>query len=383
MASFAQRLVLDDDDDDDNEEEGEEDQEDQDQNDQAFPVADADADADAVSDADALPASVDTASSFGWAPLEDGRLPATLGEYVHVLSGDLLDRVCGFLDEDSLDFCKCCNRAWYEALQSERLWRAFCMRTFVPPAFRPVRCCAGPGHASRAGKPKRFGTWQVARKRRPRVRMETGIYMLQSMYVQSCGSRSMWSPEDYKPVMEIRHYRYLVFKPDGQVLYASTPLPMSKMRQKFARRLREEYLARGALLAADDGPGPEDGNGLGHAAKGNSNRGRGRGRDKGKRLSARQRANLVDPTKADAIFPGFYTVVGSRASVVLDMGRYTVTFELELLDNDGAHDVLRTERHQSVYHKVGEAVTDYELSLSIFDRTWHYYNFDQYHDVLR
>lgn len=306
--------------------------------------------------------------------------PADLGFFFTAIPKDVLLRILLCLDEDSLDLLRVCNPAWRDELLSERLWHRFCERVFVRPAFRPIQVTASP---SGALVPRKFDSWDAARRLRPRVRTETGIYILKSTYVRTAGPRTLWSPEDYSAVLEMKHYRYLLFKPDGQVLYASTPFAPNKMRSKFKQRLFQDWVAEGlAREVIEEQEGEEEGGEGDLASKAMLQQSK-----PVERMSRRKRAELLrlqrqklDTTKGDVIHTGLYSVSGGIASVVVNLVNYTVTFDLKLYPRDGSHDILQTVRHQSVYHKDDARVIDYELSKSMLERLWNYYSFQDPHE---
>jgi len=296
---------------------------------------------------------------------EQSRPLKGIGPLLSLLPKEVLLKALIFLDEDSLDRCKVCNRKWYMLLrEAEPLWSSFCSRLFVPPAFRPMKSLMRNG----ISLPKKFNSWEEAKRKRPRVRMETGLYILKTMYVKATGPRTMWAPEDYKAVLEIHHFRYILFQPDGQVLYASTPLTPSQMRDKFLKKQREDWIANGVMNRILE----DEGNGLAQSVAEKPRQ----------KLTRRERAGLLrqqrrklDPTKADTIYNGFYSVRGNDVSVVLNMMTYSVTFTLDIEANGGCYDQLVTTSHQSQYHRENEPIVTYRLSRNFFENVWYYHAF--------
>jgi len=293
---------------------------------------------------------------------------ATLGLRLQVLPKELLEDVLFFLDEDSLDRAKMANTKWRDLLRSERVWRAVCVRTFCAPVYTPIRCAVNTAGAS---VPRRFGSWLTARTLRPHVRTDTGLYVMRHIYIKNTGPPSMWT-EEYTPFCEVRHFRYFLFLPNGELFYASTPLGLPQMRPKFIRRLREEYHERGKIsLLAETGESDHSG-----AAQPDA-----------QPLSLRQRARLqnqrkkLDTLKADTIYKGCYTIKAGLLTAVLNMVNYSVTFTLECEPGSGRHSSLYTIRHQSLYHKEGEDIIDYKLSSFRRDRVFEYYPFIGPHDL--
>ncbi|GBG32683.1 F-box only protein 9 [Hondaea fermentalgiana] len=325
------------------------------------------------------------ASSRGVVVVEDDddeeEEPADLGDGFRDLPADIVLRILYFLDEDALDLMRVCNPAWEEELRAEALWRQFCERIFVPPAFRPVRTVET---SNGAIVPAKFMSWEKVRRLRPRVRPETGVYILKSTYIRTAGPRTLWSPEDYKAVLEMRHYRYLLFKPDGQVLYASTPFAPAKMRPKFKQKLFEDWVtdgvARQVVEMEEDGENEGEGQAEGKTESGVKTPAA--PNKPVEKMTRRKRAELLrlqrqklDTTRGDVIHTGLYTVSNGVVSVVINLVRYTVTFDLKLHPRGGSHDILQTVKHQSVYHKEGERIVDYKLSGSVLERLWNYYAF--------
>jgi len=294
--------------------------------------------------------------------------PPHLGEYLRDLPPDLFEAIMLYLDQDSFDTASICNTLWKEALCSESIWIRRCAIIFRPPVFRPVQVIST---ESGGVCPKRFGTWYKTAIRRPRVRTETGVYVLRSTYIRYTGPRSMWT-EQYERYCEVKHYRYMLFRPNGDVLYASTPLAWAQMRKKLIKRHREELVEEGTLkrLARE---GEVEGE-----YDSETEEGHGSAAPAPTPLNRRQRARLaresrkVDTTKADTIFKGLYTVNGKQVNVVLNMVKYTVTFTLTCDARNGKHDRIHIAQHQSVYHKAGERVNNYKLSPHYKDRCFQY-----------
>uniref|UniRef100_A0A7S2RJW7 F-box protein Hrt3/FBXO9 C-terminal domain-containing protein n=1 Tax=Mucochytrium quahogii TaxID=96639 RepID=A0A7S2RJW7_9STRA len=300
--------------------------------------------------------------------------PASFGQFVEMLSKDLLMYVLVFLDEDSLDMCKVVNVKWYTKVRSEVLWKAFCLSVFKKPAYREINIVS----RGESGKlvPKNFPSWYETKLWRPRVRMETGLYVLQTLYFRSNGPRSMWS-ENYSPYSEVTHYRYLLFKPNGTVLYASTPVGFKRMSKQIKTAYIQEHLEKIKAhspvreLAGDDGdfvqapsqkPVP--------VRKRKKNR-------KGKGSNHEDQASA--PSKVDSIYTGRYTVNGKTMTVVLDLITFTVMFTMELDAHGGSHDRMFLVSHKSVYHSEnGEdaVVVHYSAETSNCRKTWWYYPYN-------
>jgi hypothetical protein len=257
-----------------------------------------------------------------------------------------------------------------------------------------VRCGAG-------GAPERWsGSWLAVRTLRPRVRLETGVYVLRSTYIKDRGPQSMWSV-DNSPFCQIHHYRDLLFRPRGELLYASTPLGPEQMRRRFKRRLFEELLEEGRLREAHGdvaAPEPSDAAAGGAAPlraqpqppalpqplpqpQPPAPRGGAASPGSSTQMSQRQQARLarerrkLDPTKADTIYRGAYSVSGDELSAVINLVNFSVTLVLGTEARAGSHDRLHLRRHQSVYHKPDEPVIDYALSRHKRETLFEYYSF--------
>ncbi len=280
---------------------------------------------------------------------------------------NLVEDTLAYLDQDSLDMLKLLNHNWRNFMQSERIWRRFCDRIYVKPAFRPVQCRAG-------ALPRQFASWYEAGQKRPRVRVDTGVYILRHMYFRDPGPRTPWTKaEDYKPFLDCRHYRYFLFKPTGELLYCSTPLAPHLMRPKFIRKLKEDYVQEGLVRRVREGGEDED------EADGKDSGENAESPPAPKPLTKRERAMLraaarrekVDVTKADVIHRGFYTVLGKKLTTVMNLGNFSVTFTFEIIESH----LFEIVSHSSVYHNANAVVQHYEVPRFRPDRIFEYYSF--------
>jgi len=278
----------------------------------------------------------------------------SFGRFIKILPYETIQFILLFLPEDSVDMLKTCNRKWYCVCVSECYYKHLCRWVFSQPGYRPVQTVE-----LSVGKvmPIHAKSWYTLSKRRPRARQLHGVYALRKLFVRDPGPRSMWTTE-YSPVCECMHYRYMLFLPNGELYYASTPHAFKKMVEAFKRLSKQNsYAEEGDLLNI-----------------GSSNPQR---RNKNPWKNKIKTRNEFE--KADKVFYGSYIVTGKTVHVVVNLVNFSVRFTLEIkLDRNGSFDHLYTVLHQSLYHREGENVIDYPLSQFYSERLWKYYSFDYY-----
>lgn len=112
---------------------------------------------------------------------------------------------------------------WIKRVRSEYIWKQICLKTFQKPSFIPITLVNN--------VPKKYKSWYLTGKRRPRVKF-SGVYVHRHTYIRDRGPQNMWSVGN-KRFLQIAHYRYACFLPNGRLCYASTPIDPSRMLPEF------------------------------------------------------------------------------------------------------------------------------------------------------
>eukprot|EP00924_Labyrinthula_sp_SR-Ha-C_P000761 maker-scaffold_7-snap-gene-3.57-mRNA-1 protein AED:0.01 eAED:0.01 QI:0/1/0.5/1/1/1/2/47/303 len=151
------------------------------------------------------------------------------------ISLDTLLRVLLFVGENHWPevalVCKFLRTLFVE----DTAWKALAQESFPTPALVPIN----PLRSERL----RISThtpYKALLSRKPRVKF-SGVYIHEYKYIRKVGPRTLWSPEDHKGYLEISHFRYVLFKENGTLFYASTPLAPDIMLPAFLFKVKRKF----------------------------------------------------------------------------------------------------------------------------------------------